>query len=571
MMRGQGIGRGALAGAFVASALAVGACEGGGEPRGAEGLSVTTAALAPCVDNENGNRTFPSGADRVVTRITGGEIPADQPIVTSFSQEQGASGSVVITNVPPGQGMRLEVVGCQGAEVVWAGRSEGLSVTAHMKSFPDVFLTPVGEMACVGRATTPEAQRRSSVARAFAAESPTADGALLLGGFTQFDPQTKAAPATATVERYDLEDSAFTVAGDLTGPRGGALARPLANGSVLVAGGTKALAVALAPNGALQRAYPMIWSLPADRPDCGFEAFDPETGTASCLSTAVLPALPTMAAYGVEGVVAVGGVVADPADPRGVPTTQVTTRSGAAEATFDMAHARFGATVVALGADRALVFGGNADGDPAHAAELLDLSAGTASALDVSGLTAIPVLAAGTYLGTDASGRHRVLVAGGGDVRTTFPQYVGTVATPRLDLLTVDTTAGTVGVSPVDAGGDAALFQRAAARLQPLPSGGLWLLGGITSFTKTEAICGDAPDCLPADTLTFTVDEAGTFTAVRDLDLSVGPMGSTPVGLTDGSWLVAGGFTTVSAAAALDRGANLVRFAPLAPELCATP
>lgn len=538
---------------------------------GLAGATLHVAALGDCASNENRDRQFPSGADRVVLELTGGAIPAGDPLVlTALASDATAAGEVVVPGVPPGEGMRLRVVACGGAATRWAGEVGGVDVVESQKTFPVVFLTPVGGIACTGNAESPAAARDPSEARAFAALVAGEDHAWVLGGAGSYSPQAVTATATATIDRYDRLTGEFTGAGGLKSPRAMALAVRQGDGRIKVYGGTTRVVIA-------STGKPALWATRDDAPSSASEIYDPSTGFSQVDEAQPLPALPALAATEAGVVLAVGGVEQGSVGNEPDAVSKNVTRFGGDGPTSAVLPeaARIGATVVPLG-DRFLVWGGNADGDVAHAGVLVAASGPLASgvtALTVSGLGAVPVFAAGARLPDGAGGEVRVLVAGGGTIQAggVFPRDIA--APGRLQVVTVDVGGATAVVTDIDISGAGlgAAFQRSAAGLMAVDGGTFWLFGGYTAFVPLE-LCGvGRSDCLPSSTLRFAVadlESAPQATAVGGpLDLSVGPLGAGAVALGDGAILVTAGVETITQAA-LGKKAALVRFGAFERDLC---
>ncbi len=82
-------------------------------------IDLVTAALASaCIADTNNDGAFPSGVDSVVIRLTGGELAA--PFVKRLESSQGES-AFVVTGITPGEGMTLDVIGCNQDAALWAG------------------------------------------------------------------------------------------------------------------------------------------------------------------------------------------------------------------------------------------------------------------------------------------------------------------------------------------------------------------------------------------------------------------------------------------------------------------
>jgi len=550
-----------------ACALAFGACaQDLAAPSDGEGLSLHTAAIGSCGDTENRDRQFPSDSDRVVLELSGGTYT--EPFVATAAKEtETAAGEVIVTSVPLGEGMTLRVVACDGAETVWAGETHGVDIYESLKSFPSVFLTPPGTVACTGTAVSADKATHLSEPRAFAALAADADYAYVIGGFNSY-AVSSGATASMSIDRYDRVASEFSAGGGLKAERGMAHAHVLSDGWVRVFGGTTELLVA---QGGTSK--PALYAPASAAPSSASEIYDPSTGVSTVEEVAALPALPAGVVLG-DMALAVGGVAEGGVGNSDQFSTNVTRFSAAGASSANMSVGRFGATVVALTDTVVLVWGGNADGDPASNGVLIDAGADLVPAafadLTVSGATDVPIFASGAMVGKDLSGRYQVVIAGG-NVINAGPLFPRDVAAARLDVLTVDVGTGAVTVTPVTLGELAGTFTRAAATLAVQADGTLLWYGGFTAF-QSNPICGSGNDCIQSGILRFGVEGLGsanlTVTEVTPrLELSVGPLGARAVDLHDGSWLFTGGIETITQTT-LAEDASLVRYDAFSRDLC---
>lgn len=546
----------------LAVALGFAGCDAAGAPTTLDGPRIVTAAVGTCAPNENRDRQFPSGSDRVVLELTGGAIPPAEPFIAVAPKESETNaGEVVISGVAPGEGMTMRVVACAGGDAVWAGETRGVTVTEHTKSFPSVFLTPVGGFACTG--TVGGGDGALSEPRGFAALAADGESAWAIGGFSAYSVAS-GATATATIDRYDRLTGEVAAAGGLVGPRAMALAQRLGDGRIRVVGGVRRAAFG-------EAGRPAIYATAADAAATASEIYDPSTGLSVVDEATPLPALPALAALGNGAAVAVGGVEAGGVGNPDTYSNNIT-RFGAAGADSGTLPGppRLGATVVAISDDVALIWGGNVDGDVGNVGVLVDTGAPLGdgfTVLDASGVTTVPVFAAGARL-DDEGGVVRVLIAGGSAVAA-GPQFVRDVATPRLELVSVDVTGATAAVAPVALGGLDDAFSRAAASLVRLAGGELVWFGGYTAFTSNP-ICGAMADCVQTAAVRFAIGGGAAPEAVERsprLDLSVGPLGAAAIPLGDGSWLMTGGLATVTGSS-LDTRPALLRYEAFERDLC---
>ena len=105
-----------------------------------EGLQIRMAAASSCTShgNSDNSKVRPLGASSVVVRLTGGEEEFVRRV------EEREDGIYVIPGIEPATDMKLEVVACNGASASWAGVTTGVDVEEHEKTFPAIFLTPIG-------------------------------------------------------------------------------------------------------------------------------------------------------------------------------------------------------------------------------------------------------------------------------------------------------------------------------------------------------------------------------------------------------------------------------------------
>jgi hypothetical protein len=524
------------------------------EPPGPGALGVELAALSPaCEPNENGDHAFPTGSDRVVVRISGGAIGT--PLTETFpSGSETTTGQIVVKGVPPGSGMTVEVVACKGSEATWEGSSSGVSATAHQKSFPRVFLTPVSKVACTGSAATAASAKDMQSGHAFGAVHADGAGAAVIGGLQSYDAQTRLGAATPAVDVYDASTGAFGAGTPLLEARAGAFS-VVAKGAIVLAGGATSMALGKAGK-------PSIWAEPTDAPACAVALYDLVSGTTTCQVAETWPALPSVALSDTR-LVAVGGVGAG---STGASSARVVEPGSGTSTEIALPGPSFGATVVPLQSNRVLVWGGAWDADKARVGVLLDLSSQSATPISAAGSGApdIPIFAAGISLGQEA-GVDSVLLAGGATI-TSAGQAGQMISTGRLALITLD-AAGTATYTPIDPGADAPDFARAAASIVPLETGDLWWVGGTKSF-----FCQTETDCIPSTVPSFLPAGDGTLSFEAGLAQTVGGLGAGTTQLADGSWLVTAGVGTSTSGGAvgfsIGKRAELVRHSAAAAPLC---
>ncbi|MCB9785813.1 MAG: hypothetical protein H6744_03860 [Deltaproteobacteria bacterium] len=542
---------------------ALAACDTGSDARG--GLHVSTAALAPCVANENGDFRFPSNADRVVVRATGGHIPDESPVVGVFASD-GAGGpeQAVLEDVPAGEDVLIEVVACKGAAPTWGGMTRGVEVLAANENSAAVFLTPVDAAACVGGKDVPADDQRMRSGHAFAATATIGESSYVLGGFGAYNLASLELRATANVDQYMRPQSRFTPLGKLLQARAMATAQHMSDGTLRIIGGVKAVSLIITGD------RPPIFPSPDSAPSTGIEIYDPRTGQAFAGPDTTLPALPALASLPDGSVLAVGGIEGSATWSTNV---SVFGASGSIQ-TFALPAGRYGALVLPTDDGHALVYGGTETGDQAGVAAWLDVGASKASALSGAAAGGVPFMAGGQFLGKDAAG-WRFLVIGGSDVMNGAggTEFSTGAATPRALEVTVAPAGDTVSVRDLLAGSslEPALFRRLAPSVADLGGDGILLRGGLTSLTS-DAACPGQKDCLPQSVVRLSrVAAGGTLSLLGAVQTSsVAPFGSRALELADGSWLLAGGVSTLATDVdAIGTGAGLLRFSVDDPGMCA--
>jgi hypothetical protein len=547
---------------LAALTFAPGCADSGAEPRG---LVVSTAALAPCVPNENGDFRFPSNADRVVVRATGGRIPAESPIIGVFASN-GANGpeQALLEEVPAGQGVLIEVVACQGPTATWGGLTRGVEVLAANRNTAEVFLTPVNASACIGGKGVAEDDRQMNSGHAFAAAAADGEAAYALGGFGAYNLASLELRATPNVDKYSRVQSRFDALSPLQEPRAMAAAQMVASdGTIRVIGGVRAVTLVLKGD------RPPLFPSPDSAPSVGVEVYDPISGTPLPGPDSPLPALPALGAAPDGTVIAAGGIQGTDTYAAGVTVFGV---DGTIKS-FGMPSGRYGAVVLATEDGHALVYGGASSGDPTTAAFWLDLTTSTATALTDAAVGGMPFMPAGLYMGKGADG-WRFVIIGGSDIKDGAggTEFTAGAATARAVLVTVDPSGGSMTTRDLLATGglNKELFRRLAPTLVDLGDLGLVLAGGLTSLTSDPA-CPEASDCLPQTIARLALDTDGGELALVGTPsvASVAAFGGGLLDLGDGSWLLAGGIETLAAAArAIDLDASLLRFGVVDPGMC---
>lgn len=549
------------------AALVPAACDGAGtgddgaEP--ASGLVLATAPLGDC-EWHNGDNRFPADANKLVLRLTGGNIPGDEPVVKAVSR-LAAGGVVQLDEIEPGAGVTLDVVACDGTDPVWSGLTRGIEIPEPGESVEaDVYLTRLDSVTRVGRCPSgTELDTGHAFASTLRADEETA---WVFGGFDSSSGTSFS--ATDAVESYDRVSSEFSSAGALAEVRGLALAQGMTDGRVRVIGGATGLTLAISG--------PLVY--PTGAPANGVEFYDPASRSSAGGVALTLPAMPAVVGFADGTALAVGG--ADGASggtaAAWVLPADMDEASDATEIALD--EPLFGATVVPVDAvSGALVFGGRTGSVDGDIALWIDIGDGTTTQLTGDSQQGWPTYASGGYLG-ESGGQHHFLVLGGTDVNAGGTlSFTNRTVTPRMERVSVDLGAGTMTSTQVSLGTDGPVIQRAMGSLVEVGDGTWWLVGGFASFGKNEDVCGaDVDVCIPsslprfavglqgAPVLALVAPEVGLDSA--DLGGDLGAFGAGALALGDGSWLVLSGFDRTGVSA--DTDAGMARFEVDAAELC---
>jgi hypothetical protein len=525
----------------------------------AEGLRIRSAAAASCEQHGNNNNAFPVGADSFVVRLSGAGL--DEPFVERVTKD--GDGPYVLTGIPPAENLVMDLVACNGSVALSAGRTAGVTILEHQKSFPPIFLTPIGgQTACVEADT--DAQ---DLSHAFGSALRIEDTVFVLGGLGQYslDQSVGVGKANDRVSTYErLVGTRSVSTGTLVSARAMATSYVTSDNKIRLIGGANTINLNT-PNFDL-------WPAGGSAPDCGIELWDPQSGTSTCEYNNSLPAGGSGVALGADLAVYVGGV--DAGGEFGVASDKAYVVQGSDVTELTMPQARVGASVSRLSSTEVLIWGGNFDGDAAAAGLLLDTSSGTITALNSTVPDGIVTMwAASVYAGSGSDGTHKVLVAGGTDLSLNGG-YVSAPIPPsaaRLILLTIGPDGVQANPVVLDETQEVR-FKRVAASLFDVGNGEFWLLGGVTSYSKDEQVCPGASSagCFPDRMARFSLSADGTRLAMGSQTIessSVGSLGAIAVDLGDESSLVIGGLRSASADA-LDTNAELVRYGSSVSSLC---
>ena len=523
-----------------------------------DALQIRSLAAGSCTQHGNNNEAFPVGADSVVVRLTGAGL--DEAFVERIAKD--GDGPYVLTGIPPAEDLTMDIVACSGTTALAAGRTEGIDVLEHQKTFPPVFLTPMGgQTACLGTDLD-----KATASHAFGASAKHGDRMYVLGGLGDYTlaQSEGAAKGTDAVTVYNrLDGSRETLPLRLTSPR--AMATVLKDGpDVWLIGGASTLKLN-APNFDL-------WPGHDTAPSCGIERVNLDNETSTCEYEESLPSGGSGTQISATSAVYVGGL--EPNGDMGSPSDKVFVVEAGTVTELTMPNPRVGANVTRLSDSEALIWGGGFDVDVSTNALLVNVVEKSFAVLTVAGdSAAVTMLGSVTYMGMADSGDYQVLVAGG----TAIKKNGDVVSAPippveaRLQRLTITTDGLTVeNVGGEEDAGELMLAKRVAATLVKTGQDEFWLVGGVTSYSPDASVCPGQSDCFPAAMFRFTVTgTTAEFAPLGDavLEMSVGPLGAVITDLGDESWLVTGGLQSAGTDA-LDEQAELVRFESTASNLC---
>lgn len=541
---------------------------------GSPGLEITVAPLVSqaCTTTDNGDGAFPEGVDRLLLRLTG---PGgyEHPIDVPKSQE---GSDILLTGIPVGEQLTLDLYGCQGTQLQWSGRANDVSIQENEKTGARVYFTRKNQFSCTGHdAASSSAQTAKMQDPRFMHQSVVTNNGrvLLIGGFNQFltiGPEVKTTDAIddpVSISEYRPSLGLFREwdAG-LAAPRALHHAIPFDNKQkILVVGGvTRAI---LAPS-------------PPIRPSNGDESLkaeviDAEAKTVVESDIALAPKPLSAAAWNPngKGIVVCGGVQGASGEPSDDlqytnATAEQLAGTGANVLSGEkLSVARAGHTATWFGEDKVLVLGGNFDGMPGNIAELLTAPSFASTVVTFAVEPPAPFgLHQIAHVKTDGC-TSTFLVAGGmglGSVggKADWKAPSALPATPRLFLLDIDGCAGTGAFTDHSSAVAAApvRMMRAFHRLTTLDEEqGLFMVSGgysQSSAPKDTEWCapeagGEETGCYLADValLSVTGDAGALAVSLNDvpgLAFSHSRIGHDVVVLPDGTALATGGLLAIN-------------------------
>jgi len=201
------------------------------QPPPVPGLSVTTAHYpleGPCPTTAGGDE-FSAEIDSLTVKIRG---PGMDDMEAS-----GSVGAVTVEDVPVGDDREIILYGDSGSSRLWRGITQGVSVVENEDTPVDVMLSKIADLTCP--------RSPHSASRSFHTATLLSDGrVLLVGGAAANQDATATCPgcrrltATGSIDLYDPTTGVFTALATLSAPRMFHTASVLADGRVLVVGGS---------------------------------------------------------------------------------------------------------------------------------------------------------------------------------------------------------------------------------------------------------------------------------------------------------------------------------------------
>jgi hypothetical protein len=197
----------------------------------AHSLHLPADASTPCPDEPPSTPDWTGEVQSFAATVAGPDMESIQV---------DGSAPLVIPEVPAGTGRVVALFGLAQGTPVWRGVTRPLDVVAGADVAVDVLLARIADVSC--------ARSTSQSTRAFHTATQLDDGTVLIvGGAEVIDdagqancPSCRRATATTKASTYDPKTGRFTpVEPDLTTPRMFHTAARLADGRVIVAGGTR--------------------------------------------------------------------------------------------------------------------------------------------------------------------------------------------------------------------------------------------------------------------------------------------------------------------------------------------
>ncbi len=225
------------------------------------GISIRTRYIPPHINTSFQTLTLPSGSDKVIISITGTDF---KPIVQEFSVASHPSGAT-IGSIPAGENRNVGIAieDSHGA-VLAKGKTTGVVIHAGSVNAVDILITQVGVFTQLNAKVLP---------RAFAVSSILPDNRyLIIGGMTNRQSSCGSGcvqlAATRSTEIYDPGTGTFVAGPDMKEPRVFFSAAALADGSIVVLGGSDIVQVSCAMNAC-------SFSIPVNHAKNSIEVYDP--------------------------------------------------------------------------------------------------------------------------------------------------------------------------------------------------------------------------------------------------------------------------------------------------------
>lgn len=540
------------------------------EESGGWEVLVAAQSAEGCTSTNNKSRDFPEGVERFeVVVTTGGETFKKRILPSDLS----SSGEVLVTGVPTGDSLQVDLYGCTGNNVTWSGRAPTVNVAASQKTSPRFFFTKKNTFNCTGSALANGNTLKSVMepARAYHQVVPiTGERYLITGGFNIYlalDPQELLAnEGEHSVTEYRPDQGVFRQWDQgLLSVRGLHHAVPFDNGrKVLVIGGLTRVALQAAPNAPIVPGTSSEGEVLA--PTNTVELLDVLTETVSASTIDFKPKPLTAMAHSSNGlaIVLAGGRETD-----GSPSnllervadnvTQIA--SGKASVVRNtLGVPRMGNTANFFGGGSVLVLGGNFDQNAGSLAEVVDDKLASHSvAVDGSFQPTGFGFHETTLLRSDGC-KHAFLVSGGLGLQlsqSNKPLYISASKndTPlmlfELDTCTEGSFTGRFSdqSSIVDLTRLRRVFHQVTALGDDMlmVSGGYNQLSAPTDPSQWCATSGVESGCYLSDVMLLSVGGASsddvslTVHPVDGLNLSGSRFGHNVIPLLDGTALASGG------------------------------
>jgi hypothetical protein len=545
---------------LTAAMLLVGCAESEPAAVANSGLELWFASLTSqgCAATTNGQGVVPATVTTLAAVLTRPD-QTQETFKVSKSTVQG-KGSWLLTGLPIGQDIDLELFGCDAShKVVYSGRTNDVAVVDQAETVARVFLAPVAQLACTGG---PGGSATLKGARSLAGAAALFDGqAVVAGGIKEWSSADKSGTASSDVDVYDYRLGAFRPAPSLLvgriQPHVHALPPLTADPTirrVLVAGGvtsvklfgSTALPSPLMAPGKVDEALPPFAAEVVELSDAG-----QSTQSTADIGVGARP-LSSSIHLGSE-ILFAGGV-----DDAGAPLAQASRLPNLTDVAAGIAVQSVGVTLAAARARPALlkfpdgtvvVWGGNASKAVADLGEVLEPAGTTGKALTITGDAAILTDANLATIGpvavvlASSADTLAFLVAGG----LPYAQPIRSENAPTY-VVVVSRASKSAEIKPVDLGGSVLRAGLGTVAIR-LPSGHILFAGGLVAPMDVPDVCSTVGECI-LDTFTLIEPSVDVTAATVVLTVTTGSLGQPSFGMAAAPLptgaLLAGGQLSVS-------------------------